>query len=61
MKYLIPLIVLFFTNGCTDAPTPQAQKEIKAQAAIQKNIDEAQQAQDEYLALQKKRKAEGTL
>ena len=61
MRYLIPLIVLFWASGCTDAPTPQSQKETKAQAAIEKNIDEAQQAQEEYLALQKKRKAEGTL
>jgi hypothetical protein len=61
MKYFISLILLFLTNGCTDTPTPQSQKEMKAQTTIEKNRNEAQQARKEYLALQKKRKAEGTL
>jgi len=60
MKYLIPLFVFLF-NGCVSTPTPQSEKETMAKAAIEENRDEANQARAEYIALQKKRKAEGTL
>jgi starvation-inducible outer membrane lipoprotein len=60
MKYLIPLFVFLF-SGCVSGPTPQSEKETMAKAAIEENRDEANQARAEYIALQKKRKAEGTL
>jgi hypothetical protein len=61
MRYLILPIYLLFLSGCTDTPSPQDEKEILAQAAIDENMDEAQKARSEYLALQEKRRKEGTL
>jgi len=61
MRYLILLASFIFINGCTDVPTPQDQKELLAQQTIEKNMNEAQKAKEEYLALQEKRRREGTL
>ena len=61
MRYLILLVSFIFFSGCTNTPTPQDEKEVLAQQTIEKNIDEAQKAKEEYLALQEKRRREGTL
>jgi len=59
------LIILFFPFiiliGCTNTPAPQDEKDIHAKSTIAQNINEAQKAQDEYLALQEKRRREGPL
>ena len=61
MKYAAPWICLLFLYGCTDAPTPQSNKELHTQEMIQHNISEAEKAKNEYLALQKKRQFETSL
>ena len=61
MRYIILPVYLLFLYGCSSAPTPQDEKEILAQAAIEENMDEAQKARSEYLALQEKRRRDGTL
>jgi len=58
---LLLLLFLIFMNGCTDTATPQSQKEIAAQTTIEKNRDDAHKAQQEYLALQRKRARENRL
>ena len=60
MKYLIPTLLIFLFNGCTDTPTPQSGKEIKAKEAIATNLSEAEKARSEYSALQEQRKKEST-
>jgi hypothetical protein len=60
MKYMTPLFVLLLI-GCTDTPDPQSEREMMAKVTIEKNMDEAQKARAEYIALQKKRQADGTL
>jgi len=62
MKFLITIsLILFFVNGCTNAPVVQSQEEINAQKMIKSNISEAEKARNEYLALQAKRKKESSL
>jgi hypothetical protein len=61
MRYLILCTTILFFSGCTDTPTPQEEKEVLAQAAIQENMSEAKKARSEYLALQEKRRKEGAL
>ncbi len=60
MRYILPIILLFL-YGCTDKPTPQSDKEVQAKTTIEENIDNAQKAREEYLALQAKRAKEASL
>jgi len=61
MQYFIIFISCLLFTGCTHTPTPQAEKESHAKAAIEANMSEAQKAQSEYVALQNKRRREGVL
>jgi apolipoprotein N-acyltransferase len=60
-NFILALCTVLLTAACTETPTPQEQKEVLAQATIKKNIDEAQKAKNEYLALQEKRRREGAI
>jgi apolipoprotein N-acyltransferase len=61
MRQFILVLCSAFLTACTNTPTPQDQKEVLTLTTIEKNIDEAQKAQQEYLALQQKRRKEGAL
>jgi len=60
--FFISLVGILFLNGCgQDEPTPPSSQEADAKSAIETNLGDAQKAKSEYLALQRKRKAEGQL
>ncbi len=60
--FFISLLGILFLGGChQDEPTPPSSQEANAKSAIETNLSDAQKAQNEYLALQRKRKAEGQL
>jgi hypothetical protein len=61
MKHIILALCTLLFTACSETPTPQDQKEVLAQATIKKNMNEAQKAKDEYLALQEKRRREGAI
>jgi NADH:ubiquinone oxidoreductase subunit B-like Fe-S oxidoreductase len=56
MRLLSILLILFITLiGCTETPEVSATQSIVAQNQIASNKNEAKQAQEEYLKLQKQR------
>lgn len=60
--FFLLLFSIFVLNGCTqEEPTPPSNQEIEAKSAIKTNLCDAKKAQSEYLALQRKRKAESQL
>ncbi len=60
--FFLSLCSIFFFSGCSqEEPTPPSNQEIEAKSAIKNNLCDAKKAQSEYLALQRKRKAESQL
>ncbi len=60
--FFLSLCSIFFFSGCSqEEPTPPSHQEIEAKSAIETNRTDAKKAQNEYLALQRKRKAEERL
>ena len=52
----ILLILLISLMGCTETPEVSTTKSVAAQDQIESNKNEAKQAQNEYLKLQKQRR-----
>jgi NADH:ubiquinone oxidoreductase subunit B-like Fe-S oxidoreductase len=54
-SFFILLILLIGSTGCTKTPEVPSNTTIDAQNQIESNKNEAQQAQEEYLRLQRQR------
>ena len=50
--------IILFIVGCVETPEVSSSKEILAKEKIQSNKTEAQQAQDDYIKLQRQRSKE---
>jgi len=60
-SFFLSLCAIFFINGCVSSQEPQPNNSIKAQTLIKENRSEAKRAQEEYIALQEKRRKEAML
>lgn len=58
MRLHFIIFIVLFTLGCTETPEVPSSKEVLAKEKIQFNKTEAQQAQDDYIKLQRQRSQE---
>ena len=56
MHLLFSIFMIFFITGCIQNPEVPSSKEALAKEKIELNKTEAQQAQDNYIKLQRQRK-----
>ena len=58
MQVIFISLILLFISGCMKTPDISPSKEVIAQDQIKSNQNEAQQAKEEYIRLQKQRSNE---